>query len=932
MNKTAQDTDVELGKMMDDSGNDGKKDRTGELFLSVVVPAYNAEDSIGKTLQSLKLQTLSKKKFEIIVVDDGSSDNTLQVCRNYANEMGNLTVVHQEQSGVSRARNNALDLAKGRYIAFLDSDDTFEPETLKSAVSFFDKHYEETDIVVLSMVIIDEKGEHPHVRELVLDHTGVYDLTKLDNAFALVTNVNVLVKNNEELPRFDECISIHEDNLFLTTIILRKQTVGFSKKGGYRYFRGSNSATATKMHPFYHFEDTIRLWENLFEPYDGDAPIYLQASYLNELNWKLKSDKLFPYHYETAEYKAALSRISSLVSRVSCEVISQAPRMDGLIRAFFLKWSKAKEVSCYVGSIGVAFVSEGSPLFYQKFVDMHVCETIVTNGCLTVKGYLKSPAFDFLGKPDLVAVADGYCNSIEISPSSHCRHQSHVVTTTAWDFEFSICLEKDTRVVLEVMIDDVKQPIKIHFSNRARFNYRNRILCFIDNETAVWVNPTRKSLTVQHITDNGQRQKVFEIINNVVKQVDRATYLKKRKLFTRRNNKPIWLYYDRSEVGKDNAFYQFLHDMELDDGIDRYYVTDNEDILEEFRLRKLSSSIVRFSSDKHETLHVLASRLIVSYLEKPNWCPFETVIMERLVDMISYDIVYLQHGVLHAHMPWKYSADRLFVDYEVISTQFERDSLTHTYGFREMQLIPSGMPRYDFIDIQCSRKKKILYAPTWRGYLLEATSSLQFSRLASFSTSDYWIEVSRFLGNPDFTQWLEKNDYILEIQLHPIFRVYESDFSKLLNPRIQLASNNDIVDYELVITDYSSLVFDFVYQRTPILYFVPDYNEFKAGLNAYHELDLPLEEAFGPIAETATELFRQMVKMHATAFELGSYASRYDNFFLHYDNQQRSRLYKALMQLDGIKPACLMSGNAYEDAYDDLNLDSFMLSGELCDE
>jgi glycosyltransferase involved in cell wall biosynthesis len=91
-----------------------------EALVSVIVPAYNAEYSIGRCLNSLTKQTIP---IEIIVVDDGSTDNTEQICKQYSNEFSNIIYIRKENGGVSSARNLGLSHATGKYIGFVDSDD-----------------------------------------------------------------------------------------------------------------------------------------------------------------------------------------------------------------------------------------------------------------------------------------------------------------------------------------------------------------------------------------------------------------------------------------------------------------------------------------------------------------------------------------------------------------------------------------------------------------------------------------------------------------------------------------------------------------------------------------------------------------------------------------------------------------------------------------
>lgn len=94
--------------------------------ISILIPAYNSERWIGETLESAIGQTWHRK--EIIVVDDGSTDRTLEIARKY--ECGNLKVIRQDNHGASSARNTALTFAQGDYIQWLDADDLLAPDKL----------------------------------------------------------------------------------------------------------------------------------------------------------------------------------------------------------------------------------------------------------------------------------------------------------------------------------------------------------------------------------------------------------------------------------------------------------------------------------------------------------------------------------------------------------------------------------------------------------------------------------------------------------------------------------------------------------------------------------------------------------------------------------------------------------------------------------
>src|SRR5437868_14667996 len=95
-------------------------------LVSILIPAYNAGPWIGDTIRSALDQTWPRK--EIIVVDDGSGDQTLQVARQFASK--NVSVVTQENQGASAARNRALSLSRGDYIQWLDADDLLSPNKI----------------------------------------------------------------------------------------------------------------------------------------------------------------------------------------------------------------------------------------------------------------------------------------------------------------------------------------------------------------------------------------------------------------------------------------------------------------------------------------------------------------------------------------------------------------------------------------------------------------------------------------------------------------------------------------------------------------------------------------------------------------------------------------------------------------------------------
>lgn len=129
-----------------------------EILVSIIVPAYNAEKTIEKCLDSLLNQTL--KEIEIIVVNDCSSDNTLKILKKYKNKI--KLIDNKKNLGPAGSRNKGLDIATGKYIGFVDSDDWIAPNMYELMSS---KMTDEVDLVACSRINVTKKGETPIINK-----------------------------------------------------------------------------------------------------------------------------------------------------------------------------------------------------------------------------------------------------------------------------------------------------------------------------------------------------------------------------------------------------------------------------------------------------------------------------------------------------------------------------------------------------------------------------------------------------------------------------------------------------------------------------------------------------------------------------------------------------------------------------------------------
>lgn len=118
--------------------------------ISVIVPVYNAERFVGKCIKRVQAQIYTN--WQMILVDDGSKDKSLEVCKRYAMNDNRISVIHQENAGPGIARNTGIAKATGDYVVFIDSDDYIEKEDFL----LLSKHDE--DVVFINVQNVDEDG------------------------------------------------------------------------------------------------------------------------------------------------------------------------------------------------------------------------------------------------------------------------------------------------------------------------------------------------------------------------------------------------------------------------------------------------------------------------------------------------------------------------------------------------------------------------------------------------------------------------------------------------------------------------------------------------------------------------------------------------------------------------------------------------------
>lgn len=367
-----------------------------EYKATVIVPVYNVERFLRGCLKSLTEQTIGFENIEVVLVNDGSTDNSEAVCREFADKYDNVFLYSKENEGLSKTRNYGLARSHGKYIFFLDSDDKLRADTVKSVTDFFDTVYDEVDLVTYR--IIHYYGEKPvivHYRYRTLTKTGVYDLTDPDNRFITQTNINICIKNRgEDNLLFDTTPNFrHEDEKYCCDILREKMKIGFCSDGEYIYNRDNvDSIVSTKFSPENIFDTSMTFYEKLFDSFGRFVPTYYQGIVFNDLRWKLKDGKLLPLHLSGEDWEKANLRIDRLLARIEEDTIVLHPSVSENRLFYWLLRRPNSHPTVVCTDKGISIVSDGRKLYETKKIKIAVKDS---------KARLVSPVFFFLKKENV---------------------------------------------------------------------------------------------------------------------------------------------------------------------------------------------------------------------------------------------------------------------------------------------------------------------------------------------------------------------------------------------------------------------------------------------------------------------------------------------------------------------------------------------------
>lgn len=217
------------------------------MTISIIIPVYNTETYLSTCIESILSQNFSD--YEVLLIDDGSTDGSGAICDEYAKKDDRIQVVHKDNGGVSSARNLGLEHARGKWVYFVDSDDELLPGGLRTLVECIS---DDVDVVMGGFIEEDEGGN-----VLSVDNRVTLSLSKKQSIISLYGGngsfyhycgylwMRLLRRSviQDYNLHFDTAISIKEDTLFLMQYICKSNGITRQTTAPvYKYYRRSDSA------------------------------------------------------------------------------------------------------------------------------------------------------------------------------------------------------------------------------------------------------------------------------------------------------------------------------------------------------------------------------------------------------------------------------------------------------------------------------------------------------------------------------------------------------------------------------------------------------------------------------------------------------------------------------------------------------------------
>ena len=875
-------------------------------IITVITAVYNVENYVAETIESVIAQDIGFQNIQLIMVDDGSADKSGDICDAYAAKYpDNIKVIHKENCGASSARNEGLKHIEGKYVSFLDADDKLSQNALSACARFLDYH-PETDVAAMPVFYFDgNKGQHP-LNGKFNKGTRVIDLKNdwKNNSQLSLSSALTRAESFNGL-RFDTGLSYAEDAQLLQKILSEKQTLGVVSEAKYYYRRrsaGERSAIQSgigKREWYLPYMERFQLVTvDYYLKKFGRVPEFIQNTLIYDLQWRVRSE--IPDNLLSGEEKKRyLGEIVEVLQYIDDKVILAQEFINTDIKSlvFSLKYDHRK-----------ASRGEKNKIVYENGNISAILEFgELKKDALVLEGTLLGPRS--AKQKSVLEICAGTaiykCGCYErLSPEKGVTGEVPPVTSFRAKIGTEDIKEKTEIRICVNTAGKTSDLDNIVFSKFFPISDKYEASYFAGKGGII--QKTENCFSIGPYSKRAERAAAAKLNRELFKT---GGAVEKKALVARAIcgcvrpflRKPLWLISDRPMSAGDNGEALFRYIRKEHPEIDaRFVVGKKSKAYEEL---KKAGPVIAFDSLEHKICFLLSDYMISSAGGNIAFNPAEKLSLACKDIHSNTKYVFLQHGVIKDDLSqWLSRYNKNYSGF-VTSAKEEYESIVNgKYGYPKDNIWLTGLPRFD--RLYRDEQNWITVMPTWRRYLMGQLdpNTGKWSLDQNAEESSYIRFYRDLLNSRRLLEAAEQLNYKIRFMPHPNMQPYPELFHA--DKRVKFLDSSTpyrevYAKSDLVVTDYSSAVFDFAYLRKPVLYTQFDSEEFFKGEHTYTKGYFDYErDGFGEVEYDLDSTVDRIIEYMENGCRLKEkYRERMDSFFAFDDQNNCRRVFGKLTEL-----------------------------------
>ena len=889
-----------------------EKKKEYKFKFSIVIPVYNVENYLKETVDSVINQTIGfKDNIQIILVNDGSPDNSEAICKEYQKKYpDNIVYVLQENGGVSSARNNGINYIEGKYTNFLDSDDCWKKDALKLIYDFFEENYDEIDVVGARKKFFDAANGYHHL-DYKFRGTRVIDLLSNYEMIQMDVTGSVIKSSAIGDIRFSTNLKYGEDAQFINSIILDKCKIGVVAEAIHLYRKRADESSALQNElksESYYFDSPKYFHNDLIQQSlkrYGRVLEFIQYTVMYDLRWRLGKEIAGMLPIEKLEdYK---NIINQTLSYIDDRIILVQKNMGVGAKVYALNIK-------YKTDVTKALISDHGKLYYDNICLMNLMD--VRSLLIFTFMEIKDDVLYIEGKDNLFLNIEDYTfyaklNGKVYEPVRYKteKYDTQILGFKAFEgkgFKFEIPVKKGREDGIEFFIVFKKTYVTRIYFAMGKFAHipssGKDVGFYCTGDYILRV----KGKTLKIIPYKKRRHLKYELEYwDLLRKSKRSYLIKSRFLYylMRPFNKHVWLISDRPNKAGDNGehFFRYVQSVQHR-GIKPYFVLQKDS--EDYEKMSKVGKIIDFDSVKFRLMTLQSENVISSQASEYVLNPYGGD-YKFMSDLYNYNFVFLQHGITKDDISgWLNKTNKNIKLFVTAGKPEYKSIIDGEYFYDEEVVRLTGFPRFDNLARMAKDvKKKVLIIPTWRKTLDKCVdpktdTSVYYDK---FKESDFFAFYNGLINNEKLISCMKKHGYEGLFCLHPLFAQQYVDFTE--NDVFKV--NHGYVDYQtqfaqsaLLVTDFSSVFFDFGYLKKPVVYSQFDKDEFFKG-HSYSEGYFSYEDnGFGPVCrdlESTVNAICGYIENDCKNSE--KYIKRIEDFYPFFDDNSCKRVYDDVLRL-----------------------------------